>query len=189
MTTPTFCNGTYVRIDGSWRYSWGETVPGAADLTLGDLISIDGEVQCAATARRFRDLTDGEERWLAGDASAADQVLLRRRPGYRPHTGDLIIGLMAPELHPLAMLTVGEIAEATGVSKATIDSYRYRGYLPEPQTVRGRTPLWTRPVIRHWLGSRPGSGWRSDLYDGLRSRNDNEHVTVPRDDSKVTVPT
>lgn len=53
---------------------------------------------------------------------------------------------------------------AASVSKATIDSYRHRGSLPTPQVVRGRTPLWARPIISHWLATRPGPGWRSDLY-------------------------
>ncbi len=166
MNDQLFCNGTYARIDGVWRYPWGEEVAGATDLTLGDLIriDIDSQCDCAAAVSAFRPLTDAERRWLSGDPSVGDEVLIRRRPGYRPHAGDLIIGLLAPELHPLAMLTVGEIAEAAEVSKATIDSYRYRGYLPEPQAACGRTPLWARPIVRHWLATRPGPGWRTDIY-------------------------
>ncbi|MCC5950098.1 MAG: hypothetical protein JJT89_16735 [Nitriliruptoraceae bacterium] len=164
MDDPRFCNGTYARIDGVWRYPWGDEVLGATDLTLGDLIRIDAECACVETVRSFRPLNEAERRWLAGDSSMVEQMLVRRRPGRRPHAGDLIIGLLAPELHPLTMLTVGEIADAAGVSKATIDSYRYRGFLPEPQASRGRTPLWARPIVRHWLASRPGPSWRSDIY-------------------------
>lgn len=166
-----FCNGTYVRVDSVWRYAWGDEVPGATDLTLGDLmlVDVDRRCDCAEAVRAFRPLTDAEQRWLAGDISAGDEVLVRRRPGYPAHAGDLIIGLLAPELHPLAMLTVGEIAEIADVSKATIDSYRYRGYLPDPQAARGRTPLWARPVVRHWLATRPGPGWRTDIYDATPS--------------------
>lgn len=162
------CNASYARIEDVWHYAWGEEVPGAIDLTLEDLMRIDDQCACVATVRAFRPVTEAEHRWLGGDLSASDQVLLRRRPGYRPHVGDLIIGLLAPELHPLTMLTVGEVAEATEVSKSTIDSYRYRGYLPEPQVTRGRTPLWARPIIRHWLATRPGPGWRTDIYDTKR---------------------
>lgn len=171
MNDQLFCNGTYARIDGVWRYPWGDEVVGATDLTLGDLIQIDNQCDCAEAVRTFRPLTDAERRWLAGDASMSDQVMFRRRPGFRPHAGDLIIGLLAPELHPLTMLTVGEIAEAAGVSKATIDSYRYRGCLPEPQASRGRTPLWARPVVRHWLSTRPGPGWRTDIYESRARSN------------------
>lgn len=165
MDDQFFCNGTYARLDGVWRYTWGDAVPGATDLTLGDMIRIDSQCDCVETVRAFRPLSDVERRWLGGDASLSDQVMVRRRPGYRPHAGDLILGLLAPELHPLTMLTVGEIADAAEVSKATIDSYRYRGYLPEPQASRGRTPLWARPIVRHWLATRPGPGWRTDIYD------------------------
>jgi hypothetical protein len=159
------CNGTYTRFDDGWHYPWGDLVPGASDLALADLMQID-DVQVTAEIEAFRPLTDAERRWLAGDANAVDEIILRRRNGYRPNTGDLIIGMLAPELHAQTMLTVGDIAAAAGVSKATIDSYRYRGYLPEPQIVRGRTPLWARPIVRHWLETRPGSGWRTDIYHG-----------------------
>lgn len=170
MDEHLFCNGTYARIDGVWRYPWGDEVPGARDLTLGDLIRIDGQLDCVESARSFRSLTEAEHRWLAGDPSLSDQVLIRRRAGYRPHAGDLIIGLLAPELHPQTMLTVGDIARAADVSKATIDSYRYRGYLPNPQATSGRTPLWARPIVRHWLATRPGPGFRADIYASTAKR-------------------
>ena len=166
MKDQLVCNGTYARIDGVWRYPWGDEVAGAVDLTLGDLIRIDSRCDCAEAVRTFRPLSDAERSWLRGETPMNDDVMVRRRPGYRPHAGDLIIGLLAPELHPLTMLTVGDIAEAAEVSKATIDSCRYRGCLPEPQAARGRTPLWARPIVRHWLATRPGPGWRTDIYTG-----------------------
>lgn len=158
------CNGTYVRDADGWHYPWGEPVAAATDLTLADLMAIDDDVQCAEKLGAMRPLTPPERRWLAGESSAIDQVLLRRRPGHRPNAGDLIVGMMATELHALTMMTVSDIAEVAGVSKATVDSYRYRGYLPAPQIIRGRTPLWARPIVHHWLRTRPGSGWRSDIY-------------------------
>jgi hypothetical protein len=158
-----FCNDTYVRDeDGVWRYPWGTPVPGAADLTLADLMRIDPGA--ASDGDGFRPLSPEEQEWLAGRRADIDQVLVRRRGGQPPDAGDLIIGMTAPELHPLALMTVGDIARAAGVSKATIDSYRYRGSLPRPQVVRGRTPMWARPIVNHWLANRPGAGWRTDLY-------------------------
>jgi predicted DNA-binding transcriptional regulator AlpA len=165
MRTLTTCNGTYTRdAQGVWRYPWGHPVPGAVDLTLSDLMTIDATVGCTEGIEALRPLTAAERRWLSGQSSAPDQILVRERPGHRPHAGDLIIAMSAPELHAMTMLTVADIAEAAGVSKSTIDSYRYRGYLPEPQLTRGRTPLWARPIVRRWLNDRPGSGWRSDIY-------------------------
>lgn len=158
------CNGTYTRNAEGWHYPWGARVPNATDLTLADLMAVDDTIDCVDGVQSFRKLTAAERRWLAGETVAIDQVLLRQRPGYRANAGDLIIGMMAPELQALMMLTVGDISELAGVSKATIDSYRYRGYLPQPQIVRGRTPLWSRPIVHHWMACRPGSGWRSDIY-------------------------
>lgn len=157
------CNDTYTRDAERWHYPWGQPVPGATDLALADLMAID-DIRCVEEISSVRPLSDAERRWLMGDSSAKHQVLMRTGRGHQANIGDLIVGMMAPELHVLTMLTVGDIADAAGVSKATIDSYRYRGYLPEPQIVRGRTPLWARPIVRRWLSTRPGSGWRSDLY-------------------------
>ena len=186
MNRQYFCNGTYARSNGIWRYQWGDEVPGATDLTLGDLIRIDNSCAYIESVRTFRPLSEAELLWLSGESSATDQVMLRRRPGHRPHAADLIISLLAPELHPSAMLTVGEIAEAAEVSKATIDSYRYRGYLPEPQAARGRTPLWARPIVRHWLATRPGPGWRTDIYDTKATASPRRADVVVTDNSELT---
>ncbi|MCC5948621.1 MAG: hypothetical protein JJT89_09220 [Nitriliruptoraceae bacterium] len=156
------CNDTYTRDVEGWRYPWGGPVTGASDLTLADLMAID-DVSCVDAISAIRPLTAAERRWLAGDRAARHEIVVHRNR-QQATIGDLIVGMSAPELHVVLMLTVGDIAEAAGVSKATIDSYRYRGYLPEPQVVRGRTPLWARPIVRRWLATRPGSGWRSDLY-------------------------
>ncbi|HSK22185.1 MAG TPA: hypothetical protein VK906_03370 [Egicoccus sp.] len=158
----TCCNDTYTRDRaGVWRYPWGDQVPGANDLTLSDIFSIhlgpEDDVD-------MRTLNRDEVAWLKGERVDPANVLVRRTNGRTAGIGDLVVGMLAPELHVLTMLTVADISELAGVSKATIDSYRYRGYLPQPQATRGRTPLWARPIIRHWLDNRPGCGWRSDLY-------------------------
>lgn len=159
------CNDTYVRdAQGVWRYPWGAPVPGARDLTLSELFVTDPEASTHELASRVRQLTLDEERWLSGEPVPLDRLLLLRRGSKPPHAGDLILGIQAPELYLQAMMTVNDIAVDASVSKATIDSYRYRGYLPEPQVVCGRTPLWARPIVHHWLARRPGCGWRSDVY-------------------------
>jgi predicted DNA-binding transcriptional regulator AlpA len=161
----TCCNDTYTRSsDGVWRYPWGDPVPGAVDLTLADVFAISvGDPSPDDVP--MRTLTPRELAWVQGETTELDGVLVRRSTnGSPPGVGDLVVGLLAPELHVLTMLTVADIGELAGVSKATIDSYRYRGYLPRPQATRGRTPLWARPIVRHWLQHRPGCGWRSDLY-------------------------
>jgi hypothetical protein len=164
MVDLTCCGGTYRRDgDGVWRYPWDDPVPGAVDLTLGDVLAlqIDGADDGALPIRA---LTPAERAWLRGEPGV-DGVLVRRPcDGRVPGVSDLVVGMLAPELHVLTMLTVADIGGLAGVSKATIDSYRYRGSLPPPQATRGRTPLWARPIVRRWLQTRPGSGWRTDLY-------------------------
>lgn len=160
MASTTCCNGTFQRDpDGTWRYPWGDPVPGAADLTLLEVLALKDPVRfppgVPAPPATAEDLA-----WARSLCEISSPVEVHFPDGHR----DLVIGLRAPELEVTLMLTVADIAEAAEVSKATVDSYRYRGYLPEPQVTKGRTPLWTRPVIDHWLSNRPGSGWRTDVY-------------------------
>jgi hypothetical protein len=161
----TCCNDTYTRTDdGVWRYPWGDPVPAATDLTLADVLSLQ-RTGGAPEELVMRPLTREEHAWIRGETANIDAVLIRAPAnGHTPGVGDLVIGMLAPELHVLTMLTVADISDLAGVSKATIDSYRYRGYLPTPQATRGRTPLWARPIVHRWLQTRPGCGWRTDLY-------------------------
>ena len=174
-----YCDGTYVRDpEGTWRYSWGDAVPGAVDLTLADLLAIHQPAFDPATPLDARPVGRQELEWLRDEN--LDNVLVRRNGRGAPTSGDLIVGMSAPELQVHTMLTVGDIAELAKVSKATIDSYRYRGYLPAPQVIRGRTPLWSRPVVQRWLQTRPGCGWRSDIYGDAADREEREQVLRKR---------
>jgi hypothetical protein len=154
----TRCYGVYERMGrDEWVYPWGEPVPGARDLTVGDVLRLgladDGSDQSRTHLReglKGDTLVDGREPEDL-DLTAEDA------------TGE-VVGMDAPELHVRAMLTISDIADMVGVEPDTIAAYRYRGYLPEPQAVIGRTPVWSRPVIRHWIQTRPGNGWRTDIY-------------------------
>ena len=158
--TTSCCNDSYRRDpDGLWRYTWGEPVPGASDLTLRDALR-DRHPERYHDDRPLAPATPEDLAWAQELCGIDEPVEVRCPDGGR----DLVIGLRAPELAVSVMLTVADIAEVAGVSKATVDSYRYRGYLPEPQFVKGRTPLWSRPIVHHWLANRPGSGWRTDVY-------------------------
>ncbi len=161
-------NGAYRRDEVGWSYAWGEPVPGSIDLTLADLWRIGDDLD-PEDAVALRTLSPEERRWLSGDADAREHLRLHERPGQTPNAGDLIVGVLAPELHPALMLTLVDVAELLQVSKSTVDSYRYRGLLPAPQALAARTPLWARPIIDHWTRCRPGSGARSDGYRGSAS--------------------
>lgn len=47
-------------------------------------------------------------------------------------------------------LTISDIAEATGLKVDTINKYRTRNTLPEPDSKIGRTPVWKRDTIETW---------------------------------------
>jgi hypothetical protein len=84
-------------------------------------------------------------------------------------------GMLAPELHPSALIDTDGIAKMIvsekhpdGILPATIYTYRSRGEVnfPEPLTHFGQTPVWSRAVIEHWLASRPGRGGRPRAEKG-----------------------
>lgn len=156
--------GNYRRgNDGVWRYAFsGDPVPGAADVTLA-------ERYAAAPRRRIND----HEHLLLDQAwanrpelewCAAYAVKGSRSSGTATETlaipldefiarGPIVVDLRAPELHPEDMLTTAQVAALAGVRPDTIAGYRSRGQMPQPAAqIGGRsTPLWPRPVIRHWL--------------------------------------
>lgn len=164
MDSDASCYGVYQRTsEGQWLYPWGEPVPGASDLTVGDVLRL-GLVET-------NDSSDGDDTARLGEDPMVDHDgdgLTDEEAAGDPHR---VVGIQAPELHVRAMVTISDIAEMVGVAPDTIAAYRYRGYLPEPQAVIGRTPVWSRPVIRHWLQTRPGNGWRTDIY-GDRAEHD-----------------
>ena len=163
-----FGNGTYRRDPGGvWRYPWGDVVYGASDLTLADAMGRDAAGE--ADSDPSRPITEHDIRW-AMETFGSSGALVRRPPGGRsPRLRDVVVGMQAPELQVTTLLSAAQLAELAGVSKATLDTYRHRGLLPEPQVVVGRTPLWARPIAARWLAERPGQGWRTDL-SGRRAK-------------------
>jgi len=43
-----------------------------------------------------------------------------------------------------------ELAQMLGVQYATIRQQRYRGRLPKPDRVFGRSPVWRMGTLRQW---------------------------------------
>lgn len=56
------------------------------------------------------------------------------------------------------ILTIGQIAEVSGVALGTVKSLRSRGYLPAPDGKVGRQDVWHITTVDRWLASRPGHG-------------------------------
>lgn len=168
------CNVYCRDPDGAWRYPWGDAVPGASDLTRAtfhNLCPVDGSVVLP------HHVITGDvelQHWLRRHGRPLQPT--RARPDFLVsqhewETYDDVLGIIAPELVATSMLTVEDIAAQASLSTSTVHSYRNRGYLSQPQALVGRTPLWSRPIVRWWLDNRPGGGWRSDLY-GSRRRGD-----------------
>lgn len=61
---------------------------------------------------------------------------------------------VAPKVAPRAELVgIPEIAELLGRPRATVDKWRRRGVLPEPEWVIGHAPVWQASTVRQWATS------------------------------------
>lgn len=158
-------NGNYVRdTDGRWYYERGrDPVPGGHDLLLGDVYPAPERGTGRRAVRRV------PRRWLrrrSGHPLAWVLELVENQPRvdaggevddavevstsvWLRHAGD-VVGMVAPELHPSALLGVADVAELIGVSPATVRAYLHRRQMPPPVTRVGDTPMWSRPIIERW---------------------------------------
>jgi hypothetical protein len=154
---------------GTWRYSaTGAAVPGARDLTLRSLHRFDvarGHVHVPVELVR----TGAELAWCMAWKHTLTtrlggghvEVVLRVPVDEWERRADIPFGLWAPELTPARLLGVADVARIARVTPATITAYLARRRMPPPVARIGNSPVWSRPVIRHWLASRPGQGARS----------------------------
>ena len=62
-------------------------------------------------------------------------------------------------------LGVSAFAQYLGLSDSTIQSYLYKGLLPEPDSWyvmrSGSRPAWTIDTLEHWMNNRLGRGSRA----------------------------
>lgn len=156
--------------DGTWEYEWGGTVPGARDLTLSDVYAFP--------------VTNGSPRGplviIPIDVWEADLKLswcaaywdpLNRRakaievPLHVWQSHDEVIRMDAPELSALNLIDSVGAAEMAGCTPRSIANYLTRELMPLPVVRLGGSPAWPRPLLRHWLATRPGRRGRP-----LRSR-------------------
>jgi predicted DNA-binding transcriptional regulator AlpA len=174
--------GYYRDRRGTWRYAiTGEAVPGARDLTLRSLYRFPpraGTVFVPLLAAR----TEAELGWCLDFASAGlattragpghgFAVALRVPAGEWDRHADVPFGMSAPEFDPRRLLDSDAVAALAGVTRATVAAYLARQLMPPPVSRVGNSPVWTRPVIRAWLATRPGRGGRTRTWapaTGLR---------------------
>jgi hypothetical protein len=64
------------------------------------------------------------------------------------------IGILAPELQAERMLDLNAVAAVVRCRPATARSMHARSQLPPAQHRINRTPLWSYPVIQHWMQNR-----------------------------------
>lgn len=56
----------------------------------------------------------------------------------------------------MELLSQKGVAEKTGLSVSTVQTYRKRGTLPSPDAVLDNKPLWTAATIDIWMTKRAG---------------------------------
>jgi hypothetical protein len=165
-------NGNYRRdASGRWEYTaGGDPVPGGHDLLLADLYP----APAAGTGRRaarlvprrwLRRRSDHPLAWVVAidddrddgdDASGPPDAVVISASVWLRHADD-VVGMVAPELHPSALLGVVDVAELIDVTPSTVRAYLHRRQMPAPVTRVGDAPVWTRPIIERWLATRRGA--------------------------------
>jgi len=91
----------------------------------------------------------------------------------RRKSGIVLINPKAGASRLGSLMTVEEIAALLGVRPRSVHAYRgsdRSNPLPEPDATINGVPVWRRSVVLEWRKSRPGSGYRSDIWkpDGRR---------------------
>lgn len=79
-----------------------------------------------------------------------------------PGASDMRLGtrtvMVAPEVQPDALLTTEQVAELARVKPESLRSMISRGEGPAAVFKFGNQPVWSRPIIDHWMASRPRRG-------------------------------
>ena len=153
----------YVRsAAGEWLYEWGASVPGARDVHLRDLFRFE-ETETASGGAALAVPIKVWERspqlaWCAAywDPRSTSDVIPVPVVAWDAH--DELVGMTAPEFSPDRFLDTDAVAGLLGVSPRTISNYLVRRLMPLPIVRIGGSPVWTEPVITHWIETRPGNG-------------------------------
>ena len=161
----------YRRLEpGVWAYEWGGVVPGARDLTLrlvyafAPMTDVRGR-PCLAVPLATYD-ADARLAWCAAywDPRSSDETILVPVVAWDAH--DESVGMDAPELAVTAVLDTTAVARLAGLSPRTVSVQLARGLIPPPVARLGGSPVWPRPLIEHWLQTRPGRPGRPPRHLG-----------------------
>ncbi|MFI1312832.1 hypothetical protein ACH4TS_22210 [Streptomyces albidoflavus] len=134
-----------------------QPVPAATTITAADLLDGRGDAD-RGHVHRASALT-GQR--AAMDASQRRHDLARwariRTPAAgHPPLERCVVTLTAPELAVDQLIGTRALAAAAGISSSALRAYISRGQstVPEPQTVIGNRPMWSRPVAENWAEHR-----------------------------------
>lgn len=151
---------------GRWRYTvTGGVVTGAHDVTLRNLYAFtraDGVIEVPLEEAQIDDnlawcLDFRGDLRISSAGSRARTVIAVPADAW-DERARLPLTVYAPELTPDQLLDTDGVAALAAVDRSTVAAYLARGQLPEPVARLGNSPVWSRPVIRQWLDSRPGPG-------------------------------
>jgi hypothetical protein len=144
------------------RTPTGEPVPGAVDLTLGELFDpplgeLDGApVRLVPRAWASRH-PDHPLAWIFAHAEVGDRGPVAVPAPQWDERAATVVALGAPELHPFNLVGIDGVAALAGVSAGTVRSYLARQQLPAPLLRLGGSPVWSRLAIERWAAGRRGS--------------------------------
>ncbi|MEU4080391.1 hypothetical protein [Streptomyces venezuelae] len=144
-----------------------QPVPAATTITAADLLDGPadagrGHVHTANALTAQRAAVDASQwhhdlaRWARNRTPAAEHPPLER----------CVVTLTAPELAGDQLIGTRALAATAAISSSALRAYisRSQGAVPEPQTVVGNRPMWSRPVAENWAEHRrrPAAGrWPS----------------------------
>lgn len=133
-----------------------QPVPAATTITAADVLdgpadADHGHVHQASVLIGQRAAVDASQ-WRHDLARWA-----RNRPAAgHPPLERCVVTLTAPELAGDQLIGTRALAAAAAISSSALRAYisRSQGAVPEPQTVVGNRPMWSRPVAENWAEHR-----------------------------------
>jgi predicted DNA-binding transcriptional regulator AlpA len=154
-------SGTYERgPDGVWRRrASGTVVAGAVDVRLGDLydppvVDVAGSAHRRVPRAWARRLPDHPLAWVFAHTEVGSRGPIDVPVPVWDERAAAVVGLVAPELHPVNLIGVETAAALSGVDASTIRAYVSRRRFPAPTTRVGGSPAWARAVVEDWSAAR-----------------------------------
>lgn len=191
--------GAYERgADGAWRRGVdGAPVPGAGDLTLGDLFDpprteIAGRpVRLVPRAWASRH-PDHPLAWTFEHADLGGRGPIPVPAAAWDERAGVVVAMHAAALHPWNLVGVDGVAALLGVREATVRAYLARRQMPEPLVRLGRAPVWSREQIEAWHATRtrarPAPASTRPTPDGDRGDDEPDAADEPESTDGAAVP-